>query len=485
LQFGDTEKLPDQILNRSKKIFPILRSILLGLILIFIAVIFSRDIFSHEEEKKDAIHRIRKRGFLVALTNKNTLNYFIYRGVTMGYQFSLLESFANYLGVSLRIISDPDISKQFYYLENNAADIIALNLPVTREGKKRVHFCEPFGKTRLVLVQRKAGFYKNSGSKFITSLSDFPSDSVTVCQNEFLASLYNSFVKSTGKRAILKEVQGVSQEDLIRQVSEGKISYALCEEEIVSVSKQYFSNIDASVLIGSPYHFAWGVNHNSDSLLAIINMWLGENKTTKDIETIHHEYFHNQRIVGFFRSEYFSVVSNKLSPYDEDFQNLSTIIHWDWRLLASLAYEETNFQQGKISSRNASGLMQLMPDIAMKYGIDSLSSSFQQIAAGVKYLKHLDHLLPNEISNPIERINFVLAAYNVGIGRILLAREKATKYGRDPNKWNEGVDYYLLRRSKHEPTLKPDTTLFLPDYKMEGFVDDIINRYYNYRNLIK
>jgi len=457
----------------------------MGLALLAIAVYITYKFYYREEEKKDAIHRIRERGFLIALTDKNTINYFIYRGSPMGYQLSLLESFANYLGVPFRIISSNDISKQFYYLEKNAADIIALNLPVTWEGKKRVHFTEPFGKTRLVFVQRKHNVYENSSPKFITSIEDFTNDTVVVCQNEFMTPLYNSFLKLTGERAILKELLGFSQEDLIRQVSEGKISYSLCQEDVVILAKQNFSNIDASLFIGPPYNFAWCVNHNSDSLLTIINKWIGESKTTKALESIYLDYFHNQRIAGFFHSEYFSVVSKKLSPYDVDFQNLSTIIHWDWRLLASLVYEETNFQTGLISTRSASGLMQLMPDIAEKYGIDSLSSPFQQIAAGVKYLKHIDHLLPNEISSPIERINFVLAAYNVGIGRILLAREKAMKYGRDPNRWNGGVDYYLLRRSKHEPNYKMDTALFLPDYKMEGFVDNIINRYYHYRNLIK
>jgi membrane-bound lytic murein transglycosylase F len=197
------------------------------------------------------------------------------------------------------------------------------------------------------------------------------------------------------------------------------------------------------------------------------------------------DIFENQRIAGFFKSEYFSLTGDRLSSYDEAFRSLSRELKWDWRLLGSLVYEETNFHQGKISSRNASGLMQLMPDIAMKYGVDSSSTPFQQIAAGVRYLKYLDQQLPEEILSPVERINFVLAAYNVGIGRILSAREKAVKYGRDPNRWNGGVDYYLLRRSKNEPNFKPDTTLFFQDYKTEGFVDNILERYYHYRNLLR
>ena len=154
--------------------------------------------------------------------------------------------------------------------------------------------------------------------------------------------------------------------------------------------------------------------------------------------------------------------------------------------MASLIYEESNFRPGQTSSKSASGLMQLMPETAAKFGIDSLSTPARQIAGGVKYLQYLDKQLPDEISSPVERIYFVLASYNVGIGKVMAAREKAEKFGKDKNRWNGHVDYYLLRRSKKDPIAKTDTDDSGPvDYKTEGFVDDIVNRYYHYRNLIK
>jgi len=127
-----------------------------------------------------------------------------------------------------------------------------------------------------------------------------------------------------------------------------------------------------------------------------------------------------------------------------------------------------------------------MPETAAKFGVDSTSSLSAQIAGGVKYLRYLDRQLPDDITNPIERIHFVLAAYNVGIGRVLAAREKAEKFGRDHNRWNGHVDYYLLRRSRKDPVAKADTVDSFPlDYKTEGFVDDIVSRYYHYRNLVR
>jgi len=458
----------------------------MGMVLLAIALYITHFFFYREAEKKDAFQRIRERGYLIALTDENTLNYFVYRGEPMGYQLVLLEAFARHLGVSLKVISSKSISGLNYYLKNNAADLMALNLPITPEGKNLVSFSDPFGETRLALVQLKSPGKNTNSIPYVTSLKEFPADTLHVRKNPFFTSIYHSIYKETKRKSILQESSVFSQEDLIRLVSQGKIRYALCQENVAMAYKRYYRNIDVSLVAFPHYSYGWGVGHHSDSLLLEINRWLKEFKTSGKLKKTYLEYYDNQRIVTWLKSNYFSVNSNQLSPFDEILKEQSQRVHWDWRLVASLVYEESNFRQGQVSSRNASGLMQLMPEIAAKYGIDSLSSPARQIEAGVKYLQYLDKQLPEDIVDPRERIYFVLAAYNVGIGRVLAAREKAEKFGTDKGKWNRHVDYYLLRRSKKSPRPGADSlgTLF-PDYKTEGFVDDIVNRFYHYRNLIR
>lgn len=453
----------------------------MGLVIIGIAVYITKKIYHHEEEKKDAIRRIRERGYLLALTDRNTLNYFLYRGEAIGFQLDLLESFAGHLGVPLRIIASEDISKLYYYLDYNVGDVIALNLPVSTDGKRLVNYSGFLGETRLVLVQRK-----DHTPKFIHSIADFSKgDTVHARSNTFMSPYYRSFLKLSARRPVLVENPEISQEGLIRSLSEGKINYLLCPENTVMVYKRYYRNLDASVVVFPLYSYAWGVSHNSDTLLMKINEWLAEVKKSGELKKTYLEYFANQKIADNMKSDYVSLCGDKISPYDKEIRELSFKIHWDWRLLASLVYEESNFRLGQVSSRSASGLMQLMPETAKKMGVDSIASPVQQLSAGVRYLLHLDEQLPEEINNPLERIKFILAAYNVGIGRILAAREKARKYGKDPDKWDRNVEYYLLRRSKNDPYAKADTLNEFPsDYTTEGFVSDILNRYYHYRNNI-
>jgi membrane-bound lytic murein transglycosylase F len=202
------------------------------------------------------------------------------------------------------------------------------------------------------------------------------------------------------------------------------------------------------------------------------------------MQNIYLSYYDNPKVVSYFQNDYCSLNGSKISPYDAQIRKESKILHWDWQLLASLIYEESNFRIGQVSGRNAAGLMQLTPETAGKFGMDSAASAGTQIAAGVKYLRWLDRQLPPQITDPHERIQFTLAAYNVGLGRILSAREKAARYGKDPNKWVHNVDYYLTHKSRKEPVQKSDTGQNVISYpEPGGYVSDILERYHHYKNI--
>ena len=89
---------------------PRILKIFLGFQIICILVIVcscnSKTNQANDNEAVNTINRlekIRESGKLIALTDYNSTNYFIYRGTPMGYQFELLQSFADHLGVKLEI----------------------------------------------------------------------------------------------------------------------------------------------------------------------------------------------------------------------------------------------------------------------------------------------------------------------------------------------------------------------------------------------
>jgi membrane-bound lytic murein transglycosylase F len=461
------------------------RWIIFPLLIIVIVVAMIRSYFFPEKPApKDALRRIYERGYLIALTNTNSLNYFIYNGQPMGFQLELLQSFGDYLDVPVKIIAVNDLEKLYYYLDLNVADVFAFNLPVSGGGKKLVHFSQALGETRQVLIQRKASQGKAKGAHvFIREYKDFKQDTIIVANNPFQTPLLKTLLRKAGHHVTLIEEKEKNPEELVRMVSQGKINFTICDENLAMVLKRYYQNIDANVALSLFTPYAWGVRSSSDSLLMKIDSWLTQIKAKGSLKYTTLSYFNNPRITVFFNSNNFTLKTDRLSPFDAQLRTLSKMISWDWRLLASLIYEESNFITGLTSSHNATGLMQLMPETARKFGMDSASSPSQQLVAGVRFLHWLDQQLLPEIMDRKERINFILASYNVGMGKVLAARKKAAQNGRDPNKWNNNVEYFLIPGTRLGIDASPDIIIGNSPFGTAGsFVSNILERYHHYKN---
>jgi len=127
-----------------------------------------------------------------------------------------------------------------------------------------------------------------------------------------------------------------------------------------------------------------------------------------------------------------------------------------------------------------------MPGTARLFGIDTTSTPADQIEAGIRYLRRLDAELPKEISDPQERMKFILAAYNVGIAHVFDARRLAEKNGMDPNTWTGSVDYFILHKSN--PDIYQDSVVrygYARGNETYNFVREVLDRYAHYKNILE
>ena len=79
----------------------------------------------------------------------------------------------------------------------------------------------------------------------------------------------------------------------------------------------------------------------------------------------------------------------------------------DVALVKAVIHTESHFNPEATSHKGASGLMQLMPQTAAKYGIRDLYNPKQNIEAGVRHLRYLLKKYRNNLQHTI-------AAYNAG-----------------------------------------------------------------------
>jgi membrane-bound lytic murein transglycosylase F len=406
--------------------------------------------------KSEVLNRIYRENKLVATTDYNSTNYFIFRGEPMGYQYELLKAFANHLGVKLELKINNDLAKSIQCLNRNNCDIIALGLTVTKERLELVEFTEPLGQTRQMLVQRKPEKWRSMSTRdeierhLIRNPIDLGGKTVHVKKHSIYAQRLNHLADEIGQNIEVVEHPVASIEELISMVARGLIEFTVCDEHIALVNQKFYPDVDVRTPISFPQNIAWAVKKGDNEFRDSINVWLAGFKKKPESVYLYEKYFKNSRTVNIAKSDYFSLIGGKISPFDDLIKKYSLLIDWDWRLLASLIYQESRFIPEARSWAGAFGLMQLMPHTAEKYGVDSLSPPEDQIRAGVSFIKLLDKQFEDKIEDREERTKFVLASYNAGIAHVYDARRLAEKYNKDPNKWDENVDFYLLNKSNPE-----------------------------------
>jgi membrane-bound lytic murein transglycosylase F len=269
--------------------------------------------------------------------------------------------------------------------------------------------------------------------------------------------------------------------------SEVLFQFILDEKIDIIASNITITETDKNSFCFTPFeterNVAWGILCDADSLRNVVIPWIYEISQTRKFRNLCLKY-HIQPRASFFQCDTTSQIPGRLSPFDNAIKKYAQRLNWDWRLLASLIYQESNFFPDVVSWAGAIGLMQLMPDVAEKYGITEKSRPEEHILAGVKHLEQINKILPNEIPEE-ERIPFMLATYNVGLGHILDARRLAVLNDKDPNVWFDNVELELLK--KQDRTIVRDSIIrhgYARGQETVDLVRDVMERWQHYQNLL-
>ena len=175
----------------------------------------------------------------------------------------------------------------------------------------------------------------------------------------------------------------------------------------------------------------------------------------------------------------------KISALDNHFREAADSIDWDWKLIAAICYTESKFDSMAVSHVGAYGVMQMLPKTLRSLGVpDSLHTDTRtNIHAGARYLKKLERIF-RRIKDFDERLNFVLASYNAGIGQVNDAMALAQKYGKSRYIWH-GVDTFLIL--KKYPEYYNDSVCKTGSFNSSDetlqFVEKVTKRWKRYQQL--
>lgn len=434
---------------------------------------------------------IKKRGYLTALVDNNSFSYFIYKGRPIGYEYELLKLLAKELKVELKIKVISGVENGIYQLNTGGGDILAFPLTVTKERTEYVSFSRPLFNSYQVLVQRKPDDWKTLSQaeidkNVIRDAHALIGKEIHVMKSSSFAERMRNLSQEIGGDVIVVEDSANAEsESLIKQVALGNIQFTVADHPIAMVNANYYPNLDVSTTLSLPQQIAWSVRKNSPELLKVIDQWLIKIKKEPTFMVIYNRYFKSPRTSLLrVKSDYSSLGGNKISRYDDLIKKGAEKLGWDWRLLAAVIYQESRFISTDESWAGARGLMQLMPETARRFGATNPDDPQQSIRAGVNYLRHLDKYWAKNITDPDERLKFVLASYNAGLSHIIDARELAKKHHKSTVIWSE-VEYFLLKKS--DPKFYRDPVAVAGYCKCEepvNYIRNVLNTFEEYEHHI-
>ncbi|WP_430813495.1 transglycosylase SLT domain-containing protein [Carboxylicivirga sp. RSCT41] len=435
---------------------------------------------------------IKEDGVLKVLTTYSGTSYFLYKGRPMGFEYELLEQFAKLKGLKIDLKTVGSIDSLFYYLNRGDVDLVAHGLTETRKRKEFVKFTKPLYTSRQVLVQKMPDnwhdlHWRNIEDALLHDAIELMGDTVSVRVNSSYHQRLKNLADEIGGEIFVDTLPGdLTTEEIIEMVADGRVKQTVADLNIASLMASYYPILNIDVAVSTTQNMGWVVRKNSPHLLKEINDWLKDYKKESEYYVIYNKYYKNKKDYrSRVKSDFYSLKQNKISKYDELIKRESANINWDWRLLASQVYQESQFNPSAVSWAGAVGLMQMMPATAKEFGVQWRSNPEQSLSGGVRYL---DHLLGRfeSVEDSVQQIKFTLAAYNCGYGHVADARRLAKKYNLDPNRWDDNVEKMILAlrypKNFNDPMVKHG---YLRGTEPYTYVREIFERFDHYKTFIE
>lgn len=442
-----------------------LKTLLLNIALYFTCLLIAAACVMEKDNQKAVVFQrmsvdldlpdILKKGKLTVLAENSSTSYFIYRGKKMGFEYELLKLFAEEIGVDLEIKIVKNLDSLIVMLNRGDGDLIACNYTITNDRNKEISFTEPFIQTQQVLIQRKPeGWEKMKEKEWKAQLLHDPTElagkEIHVWKNSSYYQRLIHLQEEIGETIHIQGVGGnIGGEELIEMVSTGLIDYTIAEENVARVNRGFYDNIYSGPDLSVKQKIAFGLRKTSYLLKSKFDEWLKHIMKKPVFRYINKKYFEMGSITHNYLKDNTTLDGSRISPYDEIFKKYAKEIGWDWRLMASIAYQESKFNPNALSFGGAYGMMQFMPNTGPHYGVYPDSPPEVQIAGGSKKMK-ADENFWRQIPDDLQRKKFAIASYNAGRGHIQDAQRLAKKHGMNHLQWDGNVEEMLLNLSKQE-----------------------------------
>ena len=381
---------------------------------------------------------------LIAVISPETL---IYQtddtGQAVGLEYDLIDAFAQELGVAVeyRVVPPEDLKDA---IAGGKAHLAAGWLP----ANEAMQTTPPIYLTSNTLIQRDASLpieeIANLQGKTVYALPG-------TRQWQFLQALHERSpeirIAETGSRNTF---------EVLQQLDAGQIDYLLLDSRLSDIAIQHFPALQPSLNLGDETPIVWWLGPSpNQELKNRLSQFVERIQRDGTLARIEDRYFgHVRRLTRADIIKFLGQIQSDLGRYRRHFQQAQEASGIDWRLLAAVAYHESNWDPMATSRTGVRGMMMLTEETADRLGVKNRLDPAESIEAGARYISMLKSFLPDSVSEP-DRTWLALAAYNLGPGHFNAGRALARQLKADPNSWYEMKRILpLLSQPKYYNNLK-------------------------------
>ena len=245
-----------------------------------------------------------------------------------------------------------------------------------------------------------------------------------------------------------------SIDELIYNIDNNLVTNAIVTRSAYLFYKKYFPNLRIRTNLGKVI-LIWEFLGDDGSILTDINAFFEKEDTKKFIIELKDKYYSKNSISSyiFIGSRLFiSDMTTKLPKYESLFKRASKDNNLDWKLLASISYQESKWNNNAVSPTGVKGVMMLTQSTAKMLNVNRLKPN-ESIVGAARYFSNL--LRKYSAYNDSTRTNLALASYNAGPNHINDILLLAKNNGDNIENWKVLKNYlYKLNQKKYYKKMK-------------------------------
>jgi len=384
------------------------------------------------------LERILEQGELRVVTRNSPDAYYLGSQGPEGPAYDLASSFAEHLGVPLRLYTVRTREAAVEEVASGRAHLAAAGLSTGISLPRGAQFGPGYQRVQEHLVYRRRTARPSSiaaaargqievaaGSAHQRTLEDLR------LRNPDLAWIERS---------------DTDTEEILAEVSQGKVQFTLASSTEFALNRSVHPELAIALDLAPERALTWVVStagHDS-SLLDRVNAFFVLARREGMIAALLERYYGKDERFDYLLSRNFMEhLDSRLPRYLTWFQEAAQAHDLDWRLLAAMGYQESKWDPHAVSFTGVRGLMQLTEDTAARMRAGDRRDPRASIFGGAKYLALLLRTMPRRIPEP-DRTWLAVAAYNVGLGHLEDARVLAQEAGRNADRWDDVREFLPL-----------------------------------------